>query len=105
MANGPWNFSGLAQAHMYCAKQFGIVPVPTRVAGQRVIVPLAGEDWTDGPPGPLLSPGRQGRAVRRRRALPFSRNARRGHPDGARRRSCMGWAYLGRRCPGPAGII
>ena len=30
MVNGPWNFSGLAQAHMYYGKQFGIVPVPMR---------------------------------------------------------------------------
>ena len=30
---------------MYYGKQFGIVPVPVRVAGQHVIVPLGGEDW------------------------------------------------------------
>ena len=51
MVNGPWNFSGLAQAHMYYGKQFGIVPVPTRVAGQHVIVPLGGEDWMIGNSG------------------------------------------------------
>jgi multiple sugar transport system substrate-binding protein len=45
MVNGPWNFSGLALAHMYYGKQFGIVPVPVRVPGQHVIVPLGGEDW------------------------------------------------------------
>jgi multiple sugar transport system substrate-binding protein len=45
MVNGPWNFSGLTQAHMFYGKQYGIVPVPTRVAGQHVIVPLGGEDW------------------------------------------------------------
>jgi multiple sugar transport system substrate-binding protein len=51
MVNGPWNFSGLAQAHMFYGKQFGIVPVPTRVAGQHVIVPLGGEDWMIGNSG------------------------------------------------------
>jgi multiple sugar transport system substrate-binding protein len=45
MVNGPWNFSGLNQAHMYYGKQFGIVPIPVRVPGQHVIVPLGGEDW------------------------------------------------------------
>ena len=45
MVNGPWNFSGLNLAHMYYGKQFGIVPVPVRVPGQHVIVPLGGEDW------------------------------------------------------------
>jgi multiple sugar transport system substrate-binding protein len=45
MVNGPWNFSALNQAHMYYGKQFGIVPVPVRVPGQNVIVPLGGEDW------------------------------------------------------------
>jgi multiple sugar transport system substrate-binding protein len=48
MVNGPWNFSGLAQANMYYGKQFGIVPVPVRVPGQHVIVPLGGEDWMVG---------------------------------------------------------
>jgi multiple sugar transport system substrate-binding protein len=51
MVNGPWNFSGLALAHMSYGKQFGIVPVPTRVAGQKVIVPLGGEDWMIGDSG------------------------------------------------------
>jgi multiple sugar transport system substrate-binding protein len=51
MVNGPWNFSGLAQAHMFYGKQFGIVPVPTRVAGQHVVVPLGGEDWMIGNSG------------------------------------------------------
>jgi multiple sugar transport system substrate-binding protein len=45
MVNGPWNFSALAQAKMFYGKQYGIVPVPTRVAGQHVVVPLGGEDW------------------------------------------------------------
>ena len=45
MVNGPWNFPALNQAKMFYGKQFGIVPVPTRVAGQHVIVPLGGEDW------------------------------------------------------------
>jgi multiple sugar transport system substrate-binding protein len=48
MVNGPWNFSGLNLAHMYYGKQFGIVPVPVRVPGQHVIVPLGGEDWMIG---------------------------------------------------------
>jgi multiple sugar transport system substrate-binding protein len=45
MVNGPWNFSALTQAKMFYGKQYGIVPVPTRVAGQHVVVPLGGEDW------------------------------------------------------------
>jgi multiple sugar transport system substrate-binding protein len=45
MVNGPWNFSALTQAKMFYGKQYGIVPVPTRVAGQKVVVPLGGEDW------------------------------------------------------------
>jgi multiple sugar transport system substrate-binding protein len=45
MVNGPWNFSALAEGHMFYGKQFGIVPVPTRVAGKHVVVPLGGEDW------------------------------------------------------------
>jgi multiple sugar transport system substrate-binding protein len=45
MVNGPWNFSALKQAHMVYGKQYGIVPVPVRVAGQHVVVPLGGEDW------------------------------------------------------------
>jgi multiple sugar transport system substrate-binding protein len=45
MVNGPWNFPTLNLAHMYYGKQFGIVPVPVRVPGQHVVVPLGGEDW------------------------------------------------------------
>jgi multiple sugar transport system substrate-binding protein len=45
MVNGPWNFSALNQGKMFYGRQFGIVPVPTRVAGKHVIVPLGGEDW------------------------------------------------------------
>jgi multiple sugar transport system substrate-binding protein len=45
MVNGPWNFSALTQAKMAYGKEYGIVPVPTRVAGQHVVVPLGGEDW------------------------------------------------------------
>jgi multiple sugar transport system substrate-binding protein len=45
MVNGPWNFSALNLQHWDYGKQFGIVPVPVRVAGQHVIVPLGGEDW------------------------------------------------------------
>jgi multiple sugar transport system substrate-binding protein len=45
MVNGPWNFPTLNQNKMFYGKQFGIVPVPVRVSGQHVIVPLGGEDW------------------------------------------------------------
>jgi multiple sugar transport system substrate-binding protein len=45
MVNGPWNFPTLEQNHMFYGKQFGIVPVPVRVPGQHVVVPLGGEDW------------------------------------------------------------
>ena len=45
MVNGPWNFPTMNQNKMFYGKQFGIVPVPVRVAGQHVIVPLGGEDW------------------------------------------------------------
>jgi multiple sugar transport system substrate-binding protein len=45
MVNGPWNFPTMNQNHMFYGKQFGIVPVPVRVPGQHVIVPLGGEDW------------------------------------------------------------
>ncbi len=45
MVNGPWNFPTLNLSHLYYGSQFGIVPVPVRVAGQHVIVPLGGEDW------------------------------------------------------------
>jgi multiple sugar transport system substrate-binding protein len=45
MVNGPWNFPTLNQNKMFYGKQFGIVPVPVRVAGQHVVVPLGGEDW------------------------------------------------------------
>ena len=45
MVNGPWNFPTMNQNKLFYGKQFGIVPVPTRVAGQHTIVPLGGEDW------------------------------------------------------------
>lgn len=45
IVNGPWNFPTLNMNHMYYGKQFGIVPVPVRVPGQHVVVPLGGEDW------------------------------------------------------------
>ncbi|MGH2861034.1 MAG: sugar ABC transporter substrate-binding protein, partial [Solirubrobacteraceae bacterium] len=51
MVNGPWNFPTLNQAHMTYGKQFGVVPIPTRVAGKHVIVPLGGEDWMVGKSG------------------------------------------------------
>jgi multiple sugar transport system substrate-binding protein len=43
--NGPWNFSNLNAAGWYYGKQFGIVPVPVRVPGQKVVAPLGGEDF------------------------------------------------------------
>ena len=45
MVNGPWNFPTMNLAKQFYGKQFGVVPVPTRVAGQHVVVPLGGEDW------------------------------------------------------------
>jgi len=45
MVNGPWNFPTMNQNKMFYGKQFGIVPVPVRVPGQHVVVPLGGEDW------------------------------------------------------------
>jgi multiple sugar transport system substrate-binding protein len=45
MVNGPWNFPTLNQSKLFYGKQFGIVPVPVRVPGQHVVVPLGGEDW------------------------------------------------------------
>lgn len=45
MVNGPWNFPTMNQAKLFYGKQFGVVPIPTRVAGQHVVVPLGGEDW------------------------------------------------------------
>jgi multiple sugar transport system substrate-binding protein len=45
MVNGPWNFPTMNQSKLFYGKQFGIVPVPTRVPGQHVVVPLGGEDW------------------------------------------------------------
>jgi multiple sugar transport system substrate-binding protein len=45
MINGPWNFPTMNQNKMFYGKQFGIVPVPVRVPGQHVVVPLGGEDW------------------------------------------------------------
>jgi multiple sugar transport system substrate-binding protein len=51
MVNGPWNFPTMNQAHMFYGKQFGVAPIPTRVAGKHVIVPLGGEDWMIGKSG------------------------------------------------------
>lgn len=45
VVNGPWNFPTANMQHWYYGKQFGIVPVPVRVRGQKVVVPLGGEDW------------------------------------------------------------
>lgn len=43
--NGPWNFSNLNAAGWYYGKQFGVAPIPVRVPGQKVVVPLGGEDF------------------------------------------------------------
>jgi multiple sugar transport system substrate-binding protein len=51
MVNGPWNFPTMNAAHMYYGKQFGVVSIPTRVAGKHSIVPLGGEDWMIGKSG------------------------------------------------------
>jgi multiple sugar transport system substrate-binding protein len=51
MVNGPWNFPTMNQSHMFYGKQFGVAPIPTRVAGQHVVVPLGGEDWMIGKSG------------------------------------------------------
>lgn len=51
MVNGPWNFPTMNQSHMYYGKQFGVVSIPTRVAGKHSIVPLGGEDWMIGKSG------------------------------------------------------
>jgi len=45
MFNGPWNFAALNAQGWYYGKQFGIVSIPVREAGQKVAVPLGGEDW------------------------------------------------------------
>ena len=45
MVNGPWNFPTMNQSKLFYGKQFGVVSIPTRVAGQHTIVPLGGEDW------------------------------------------------------------
>jgi multiple sugar transport system substrate-binding protein len=41
--DGPWIFPELNQAGWHYNQQYGIVPIPTRVAGQTVIAPLGGE--------------------------------------------------------------
>jgi multiple sugar transport system substrate-binding protein len=51
MVNGPWNFPTMNQSHQFYGKQFGVAPIPTRVAGQHVVVPLGGEDWMIGKSG------------------------------------------------------
>jgi multiple sugar transport system substrate-binding protein len=51
MVNGPWNFPTMNAAHMFYGKQFGVVSIPTRVAGKHSIVPLGGEDWMIGKSG------------------------------------------------------
>ena len=45
MVNGPWNFPTMNQSKLFYGKQFGVVSIPTRVAGQHTVVPLGGEDW------------------------------------------------------------
>jgi hypothetical protein len=75
MVNGPWNFSGLVQAHMYYGKQFGIRPDPDpcgRAAGDRV---PGGEDWTLGNRARSWLPAARAGLSGADCALPFSRNA------------------------------
>jgi multiple sugar transport system substrate-binding protein len=49
--DGPWIFPDLNAAGWKYNKDYGIVPIPTRVAGQKVIAPLGGETWTLGNSG------------------------------------------------------
>jgi multiple sugar transport system substrate-binding protein len=44
--DGPWIFPELNAAGWKYNKQYGIVPIPTRVAGQTVVAPLGGETET-----------------------------------------------------------
>jgi len=49
--DGPWIFPELNAAHLVYNKDYGIVPIPTRVAGQKVITPLGGETMEIGAGG------------------------------------------------------
>ncbi len=42
MENGPWNIPLLNQAKV----DYGVVPIPIRLAGQKPVSPLGGEEWT-----------------------------------------------------------
>lgn len=43
MINGPWNFPALQKVK---GLKYGVVPLPVRKPGQKLIVPLGGEFWT-----------------------------------------------------------
>lgn len=45
MVGGQWNFPELNAVGKYYGKQFGVVPIPVRVPGQKVVAPLGGEDF------------------------------------------------------------
>ncbi len=49
--DGPWIFPDLKAAGWKYGKDYGIVPIPTRVAGQTVVAPLGGETWCLGNSG------------------------------------------------------
>ncbi len=49
--DGPWIFPELNQAGWKYNQQYGIVPIPTKVAGQTVVTPLGGETWNIGNSG------------------------------------------------------
>jgi multiple sugar transport system substrate-binding protein len=51
IVDGPWIFPDLNAAGWKYNKDFGIVPIPVREAGQKVIAPLGGETWTLGNSG------------------------------------------------------
>ncbi len=49
--NGPWIFPELNAAGWKYNQQYGIVPIPTQTAGQKVVTPLGGEVWDIGNSG------------------------------------------------------
>jgi multiple sugar transport system substrate-binding protein len=49
--DGPWIFPELNAAGWKYNQQYGIVPIPVRILGQKLIVPLGGETWDLGNSG------------------------------------------------------
>ena len=49
--DGPWIFPELNAAGWKYNQQYGIVPIPTKSAGQTVVAPLGGETWNLGKSG------------------------------------------------------